>query len=94
LKISTNIQQTTKPVNKKHLFNDLFSRTIWVSRYQKGITILGFNKARDDRVLGWQWHQPNNLLNLHLASERQSLQPFNFYGLDAFPDNQPTVSKH
>jgi len=41
-----------------HPFNGLFSRTsCWVSRYQKGKTSLDFNEARDDSVLGWQWHQ-------------------------------------
>ena len=29
-----------------HLFNSLFSRTTWVSRYQKGKTSLDLNKAR------------------------------------------------
>jgi len=31
------------------LFNGLFSRTAWLSRYQKG----DFNEARDDGVLGY-----------------------------------------
>jgi len=34
-------------------FDGLFSRTTWVSRYQKGKTSLDLNDARDDRVLGW-----------------------------------------
>jgi len=38
-----------------HPFNDLFSRTTWVSRYQKGKPSLGLNEARDDGVWGWQW---------------------------------------
>jgi len=42
---------------QQHPFNDLFSRTTWVSWYQKGKTSLHLNEARDDRVLGWQWHQ-------------------------------------
>ena len=33
-------------------FNGLFSRTTWVSRYQKGKTSLHLNEARDDGVLG------------------------------------------
>jgi len=41
-----------------HPFNSLFSRTTWVSRYQKGRTILDFNEARDD---GWQWHQLDHM---------------------------------
>ena len=35
-------------------FNGLFSRTTWVSRYQKGKTKLDFTGARDSE---WQWHQ-------------------------------------
>jgi len=31
-------------------FNGLFSRTTWVSRHQKGRTILDFTEARDDGV--------------------------------------------
>jgi len=44
-----------------HLFNDLFSRTTWVSRYQKGKTSLDLNEARDDGVWGWQWHQLDHM---------------------------------
>ena len=35
-----------------HPFNGLFSRTTWVSRYQKGKTSLDLNEARDDGILG------------------------------------------
>ena len=35
-------------------FNGFFSRTTWVSRYQKGKTNLDFTGARDSE---WQWHQ-------------------------------------
>jgi len=35
-----------------HPFNNLFSRTTWVSWYQKGKTSLDLNEARDYRVLG------------------------------------------
>ena len=45
------------PVYVKQLlqpFNGLFSRTTWVSRYQKGTTNLDFTGARDSE---WQWHQ-------------------------------------
>ena len=37
-----------------HTFNDPFSETIQVSRYQKGKTSLDFTEARDSE---WQWHQ-------------------------------------
>jgi len=40
-----------------HPFNGLFSRTTWVSQYQKGKTSLDLNEARDDGVFGMQWHQ-------------------------------------
>jgi len=32
--------------------NGLFSRTTWISWYQKGKTSLDLNEARDDVVLG------------------------------------------
>ena len=44
-----------------HPFNGLFSRTTWVSRYQKGKTSLALNEARNDGVLGWQWHQLDHM---------------------------------
>jgi len=31
-------------------FNGFFSRTTWVSQYQKGSTILDFTETRDDGV--------------------------------------------
>jgi len=43
-----------------HPFNGLFSRTTWVSRYQKGKTSLDLNEARDDGVSGW-WHKLDNV---------------------------------
>jgi len=39
-------------------FNGLFFRTTWVSRYQKGRTILDYNEVGDD---GWQWHQLHHI---------------------------------
>jgi len=47
-----------------HPFNGLFSRTTRVSRYQRGKTSLGLNQARDDGVLGWQWHQLDHMQNI------------------------------
>ena len=54
-----------------HPFNGLFSRTSWVSRYQKGKTSLDLNEARDDGV----WDDSgisldHNANNLHLAPDR------------------------
>jgi len=37
---------------QQHPFNGLFSRTTWVSWYQKGKTSLDLNEARDYGVLG------------------------------------------
>ena len=37
------------------------STTTWVSQYQKSKTTEDFNEARDDGVLGWQWHQPDHM---------------------------------
>jgi len=34
-----------------HLFIGVFSRTAWLSRHQKGRTVLDFNEARDDGVV-------------------------------------------
>jgi len=47
---------TTLPaaINTLQPFNGLFSKTSWVSRYQKGKTSLDFTGAR---VSEWQWHQ-------------------------------------
>ena len=39
-------------------FNGLFSRTTWVSRYQKGKINLDFTGARDSE---WQWHQLSHM---------------------------------
>jgi len=50
------------------LFNGLFSRTTWVSQYQKGKTSLDLKEARDDgdavASAGPYAH------NLHLAPDR------------------------
>jgi len=51
---STGGQQDFTP-RQLHLlfpFNDLFSRSAWVGRYQKGKTSLDLNEARDDGVWG------------------------------------------
>ena len=42
-------------------FNGLFSRTTWLSRYQKGKNSLDLNEATDDGVLGRQWHWPDHM---------------------------------
>ena len=59
LTLSPIVFLTVLPVHDKQQqqqqpFNGLFSRTTWVSRYQKGKTNLDFTGARDSE---WQWHQ-------------------------------------
>jgi len=44
-----------------HPFKDLFSRTTWVSRYQKDKTSLDLNEATDGGVLRLQWHQLDHM---------------------------------
>ena len=74
-------------------FNGLFSRTTWVSRYQKGKTNLDFTGARDSEG---QWHQ---LGHMHVCPSLQtdnhaSTPLLSFYRPDALPAAQPTASKH
>ena len=74
-----------------------FSRTTWVSRYLKGKTSLDLNEARDDGVLGWQWHQLNHMqtiCTLLQTDNHTNTSSLNFYRPYALPDAQPTVSKH
>jgi len=47
-------QQQQQQHTHTHTFNDHFSGTTQVSRYQKGKTNLDFTEARDSQ---WQWHQ-------------------------------------
>jgi len=51
-------------------FNGLFSRTTWISRYQKGKTSLDLNEARDDQVLDAVASAGPYANNLHLAADR------------------------
>ena len=44
----------TRTHARTHTFNDPFSGTTQVSRYQKDKTYLDFTEARDSK---WQWHQ-------------------------------------
>ena len=78
-----------------HMFNGLFSTTTWVSRYQKGKTSLDLNEARDDGVLGWQWHQLDHMQTVCTSLQTDNhtnTSSLNFYTLDVLPDAQPTVS--
>ena len=53
-------------------FNNLFSGTTWVIWYHKSNASLDINEARDDGVLGWQWHQLD-----HMQTICKSLQTDN-----------------
>jgi len=54
-------------------FNDLFSTTVWISRYQKGKTSLDLSEARIAGVLGWlHCHQLD-----HMQTAGTSLQTDN-----------------
>jgi len=82
-----------------HPFNGLFSRTAWVSWYQKGKTSLDLNEERDDAVWGCNGIRLTNANNLHLAPDRYphghtNTSSLNFCRPHALPDAQPAVSKH
>ena len=65
-----------------HPFNCLFSRTIWVSWYQKGNTSLELNEARDGGVLGWQWHQLDHMQTICISLQTDNhtnTSSLNFY---------------
>jgi len=47
-----------------HPFDGLFSRTAWVSQYQKGKTNLDLREARNGGVLGWQWHHLDDMQSI------------------------------
>jgi len=89
----------TRPVAiALHPFNGLFSRTTWVSRHQKGRTILDFNEAE---MMGWQWAWGISctICKSCAPRPRQIITPAPhhsvlFYRKDALPDAQLTVSKH
>ena len=77
-----------------HTFNGLFSRTTWVSRHQKGkpFWILLKQEMMDSSGISW------TICKSFAPHSRQTTTsvPHHsiFYGPDAFPDAQPTVSKH
>jgi len=53
-----------------YLFNGLFSRTTWVSRYKKGKKSLDLNEARDDGVWDAVASAGSYANSLHLAPDR------------------------
>jgi len=80
---------------KKHynlikLFNSIFSRTTWVSRYQKGKI-----EARDDSVFGTAVAsaRPYATICTSLQTDNHTnTPPLSGYRPDALPDAQSTVS--
>jgi len=82
------------PVYISSTFNGLFSRTTWASRYQNSKISLDLNEARDNGVLGWQWHQLDRMQTICTsiqADNHINTSSLIFTGPDAFPDAQPTV---
>jgi len=76
-------------------FNGLFSRTTWVSKHQKGKTILDmdFKKARDDGVAVASVGPYTDCASLQTDNHASTTSLKFFYGPDALPDAQPTMSK-
>jgi len=80
--------------SSSYMLNGLFSRTTWVSQYQKGKPLCILLKQE---MMGWQWHQLDHIqiICTSLQADNHTSTPsLNFYGPYAFPDTQPTVSKH
>jgi len=76
-----------------HPFNDPFSGTIRVNRYQKGKISQDFTEARDSE---WQWRQLGHMqVCTSLQTDNHaSTPPLGFYRPDSLPVAQPTASKH
>ena len=55
---------------------------------------MDLNEARDDTVLGWQWHQLDHTQTFCISLQTDNhinTQSLNFYKTDALPDAQRTV---
>jgi len=74
--------------------NGLFSRTTWVSWYQKGKTTLDLNEARGFGMAVASAESYANYLQLVPDRNHTNTTSFNFYRPDALPDIRSTVSKH
>ena len=73
------------------LFNGFFSRTTWVSRYQKGKTNLDFTGARDSE---WQWHQLGHMqVCTSLQTDTNASTPPLCYLQTGCPSCRPTNSE-
>ena len=79
-----------------HPINGLCSRTTWVSRNQKGKTSVDLSKARNDVVLGWQWHKLDHILTICTSLQTDNhtnTSSLNFYGPDALSSSCPMNTK-
>jgi len=79
-----------------HPFNGLFSRTIWLSRHQKGKP---FWILLEQEIMGWRWHQLDHMQIICTSLQRD--KPHQYFTTlqffcrpDALPAAQPTASKH
>jgi len=90
---ATELKAVGVAIAHTHPFNNPFSGTTQVSRYQKGKTNLDFTEAKDSE---WQWHQLDHMqvCTSLQADNHASTPPLCFYRPDALPAAQPTASKH
>jgi len=78
-------------------FNGHFSRTTWVSQYQKGKTNLDFTEARYSE---WQWHQlghiqvSTSLQSNNHASTHQPLLSFSRAGCPSCHSTNDVKAQH
>jgi len=79
-----------------HTFNDLFSRTTWVSGSPHQIG-KPFRILLMQEMIGWQWHQLDHMQIICTSLQTDnhtSSSLLSFYKPDALPAAQPTASAH
>jgi len=81
---NTTLKSSISPGTHTRPFNGTFSRTTWVSRYQKGKTSLDFTEASDSE---WQWH----VCTLLQTDNHASIPPHSFLQAGC-PSCHPTNS--
>jgi len=69
-------------------FNDDLGKPV-----PEGKTSLDLNEAKDDEVLGWQWHQLDHMQTICTSLQADNTSSLNFYRQNALTDAQPTASK-
>jgi len=94
LTANTTVQSTPKVTIERYYYYDTrltaFSRTTWVSPYQKGKTSLDLYEAGDDGVLGHQLDHMQTICTSLQTDNDTDTSSLNFQ--DALPDAQPTLS--